>query len=266
MTEIPLDLIENVIEEPTGTFSELLKVAKINPTHELRGADLRNIDFEGCDLSGFDFSRADLRGADFSHANFVGAKFTGADLRDCKWPDSFELLIAEYCLSRFKESKNKYDYLERIKLSCNNNTHDYFELIGNKKKKEGNQDYEGLFFHKNNEGFYSLSELFNSIKNIDTSNDSMRHKMKEIYKFGVRNNMNLVATKLDDGLQYSIDWLNIINSNQIFEFWTNDQKEHPIFTIHDLQKDSGDALISDTDRFYNILLSWTLGEMDGVES
>ncbi len=47
---------------------------------DLRGADLRKVNFEGADLRYVDFRAANLSGSDLSHADCRQADFRGADL------------------------------------------------------------------------------------------------------------------------------------------------------------------------------------------
>jgi hypothetical protein len=51
-----------------ASFTDLARIAELDPARDFRGADLRNVDFGTCDLSGFDFSDADLTGARLNHA------------------------------------------------------------------------------------------------------------------------------------------------------------------------------------------------------
>ena len=88
-------LIDRITDAETQDFSELAKIAELDPLKDFAGADL-----SGVDLSGLDLSEAELSGADLSHthlshtnlshanlsgtnlsnANLTGADFSGADL------------------------------------------------------------------------------------------------------------------------------------------------------------------------------------------
>ncbi len=61
-----------VLEAPTEVFSDLARIAGLDPATAFVGADLQRIDLGGSDLGGFDFS-----GADLTDARWEGA--TGLD-------------------------------------------------------------------------------------------------------------------------------------------------------------------------------------------
>lgn len=70
-----------------STFTELVRIAKLDPAKAFRDADLSGIDFAGCDLSGYDFSGADLTGSSFRHASTDGAIFKRAKTAGTAWPN-----------------------------------------------------------------------------------------------------------------------------------------------------------------------------------
>lgn len=67
--------IAQVLEAPTDRFTGLIEIAGLDPAHDLRYADLRNVDFMECDLSGYNFTGAKLSGASFAMARVAGAVF-----------------------------------------------------------------------------------------------------------------------------------------------------------------------------------------------
>lgn len=79
------------------SFGQLVKIAKLNPAIDFRGADLAGVDFGALDISTFDLSSADLRKANLSRTQgFDPRNFVGADLSGAKLPPSTEELAAEH--------------------------------------------------------------------------------------------------------------------------------------------------------------------------
>lgn len=74
-----------------ASFTDLVAIAGLDPAHDLRGTDLRGVDFAGCDLAGYDFSDAMLVGASFRGAIVDGALFGRADLTGVRWPQDYVL-------------------------------------------------------------------------------------------------------------------------------------------------------------------------------
>ena len=66
-------------------FTELVRIAGLDPSTDLRNADLSGVDFAGCDLSGYDFSGAILANASFAGAKTESARFDRADLTGVRW-------------------------------------------------------------------------------------------------------------------------------------------------------------------------------------
>lgn len=69
-----------VVESDELQFDRLIvEVAKLDPTKELVGSDLRGVDFSDADLRGWNFSGCNLVGCNLSHAKIDGStKFDGA--------------------------------------------------------------------------------------------------------------------------------------------------------------------------------------------
>ena len=73
--------IELVLDEGGScSFTELCRLAGLDPRVDFRFSDLRGVDFSNQDLREFDFSGAWLEGCNFSGANIAGAKMIGAHL------------------------------------------------------------------------------------------------------------------------------------------------------------------------------------------
>lgn len=72
-----------------ATFTDLMEIAGLDPGRDLRGADLRGVNFAGCDLAGYDFSGAMLAGSSFRDALVEGAIFDRADLSAVRWPQGY---------------------------------------------------------------------------------------------------------------------------------------------------------------------------------
>lgn len=71
--------VSRVLKAPTISFMQLFYTARLDPSRDLRYANLREIDFSRQDLSGCDFTGSWLKGA-----RFHGAKISGATFSDPK--------------------------------------------------------------------------------------------------------------------------------------------------------------------------------------
>src|SRR6476469_7027938 len=69
------NLVQQVLGAQTKDFSELAKIAGLNPTEDFAGADLSHILWRSADLRG-----ANLRSVNFSDSNLSGANLSSADL------------------------------------------------------------------------------------------------------------------------------------------------------------------------------------------
>lgn len=78
--------LETLLQVPSDEFTTLIKVAKLDPGVDFRGADLSGMDFGVVDLAGYDFTNADLSGADLRRAKIRGAKLGGAVLANAILP------------------------------------------------------------------------------------------------------------------------------------------------------------------------------------
>ena len=82
-------ILAAIDDEPTGEFSELVKVAQLDPKVDFRNAFLVNLSLKGADLSGFDFSGSDLRGTGLRYAaksqGVIISEATRLDPADQKW-------------------------------------------------------------------------------------------------------------------------------------------------------------------------------------
>ena len=70
-----------VLDAPTYRFSELVRVAGLDPARDFRNSVLDGVDFGTDDLSGYDFSGADLSGAVLSRATGLDGMVTDARTR-----------------------------------------------------------------------------------------------------------------------------------------------------------------------------------------
>jgi hypothetical protein len=69
-------MARRIAEAPCTKFTDLVEVAGLDPSNELRNANLSGVSFADCDLSGYDLTAATLIGCDFS-----GAKVSERTLR-----------------------------------------------------------------------------------------------------------------------------------------------------------------------------------------
>lgn len=69
-----------------ASFTDLVRIAQLDPAQAFRGADLRDVDFGESDLFGYDFTEADLSGANLEHATIAGAIFTHCLTTRTRWP------------------------------------------------------------------------------------------------------------------------------------------------------------------------------------
>jgi hypothetical protein len=78
--------LSNILYSDEVRFDKLAKIGDLDPSHDFRFADLRDVDFGESQLDGWDFTGADLRGASFRGAHVrncifdraVGLDLTGA--------------------------------------------------------------------------------------------------------------------------------------------------------------------------------------------
>jgi glycosyltransferase involved in cell wall biosynthesis len=76
--------LNSVLSAEEERFDRLAEIAGVDPTRDLRFADLRDVDFAGSLLVGWDFTGADLRGASFRDARISECIFTDARGVDLK--------------------------------------------------------------------------------------------------------------------------------------------------------------------------------------
>jgi uncharacterized protein YjbI with pentapeptide repeats len=77
----PPEKLRSIISAETDDFVTLLKLAGLDPLHDLTGTDLAGTNLQGADLRGADLREADLRGADLRKADLRKADLREADLR-----------------------------------------------------------------------------------------------------------------------------------------------------------------------------------------
>ena len=78
--------LKALAEADDATFTDLVKIARLDPARAFRGADLHGVDFGDADLYGYDFTEADLSGANFERASIRGANFTHCQTDGTRWP------------------------------------------------------------------------------------------------------------------------------------------------------------------------------------
>src|ERR1043165_853288 len=76
--------LDRLLSAPEDRFDQLAEVAGIDPTRDLRFADLQGVDFSGSVMKGWDFTGADLR----------GANFRGAQISECIFSDAIGANLA----------------------------------------------------------------------------------------------------------------------------------------------------------------------------
>jgi len=72
--------ITRILEADTQKFTELVKIAGLDPSRDFRYSNLAGVDFSGADLSGFDFTGASIEGATFDGALISKAIFTDVEV------------------------------------------------------------------------------------------------------------------------------------------------------------------------------------------
>lgn len=75
------DLIKQIMTAESASFSDLVKLANLDPARDFRGAMLRGVDFSTSDLSGFDFSNGQLVECGFRGAKLGTARFENTAIR-----------------------------------------------------------------------------------------------------------------------------------------------------------------------------------------
>ena len=113
LTERELEIIRALRSGGNLTFSELAKVAGLDPATDFRRADLSDVDFQGSDLSGFDFTGALLKGARFEGARIASSTIFDEDTpadrlnrsRQSVWND-FAQQLAAYQLEIVQNAAN----------------------------------------------------------------------------------------------------------------------------------------------------------------
>lgn len=71
--------VERIMSAEGQSFTELAKLAGLNPATDFRFKDLRGVDLSDLDLRAFDFA-----GSDLSYADLTGSQFADAALFDCR--------------------------------------------------------------------------------------------------------------------------------------------------------------------------------------
>jgi len=81
-------ILHKLIAADDASFTDLVRIAGLDPSKDFRGANLRKVDFTGCNLTGYDFTGTDMSGSDLSGAYLGDANFTQAVTQGTKWPES----------------------------------------------------------------------------------------------------------------------------------------------------------------------------------
>ncbi|WP_155931506.1 pentapeptide repeat-containing protein [Methylopila sp. 73B] len=75
----PIEQIDRILEAKDASFQDLLALAKLDPSQDLRGCDFRGVDFGELQTPILDLTRCDLRGANLSRVT-AAVITTGADI------------------------------------------------------------------------------------------------------------------------------------------------------------------------------------------
>ncbi|MTH80321.1 DEAD/DEAH box helicase [Paracoccus aestuariivivens] len=79
-------VLVDIMSYDGADFSVLVGVAGLDPSVDLRGADIRDVDFGHSNLDGYDFSYADISGCRFDRAKLKGAIFAYNRDEGTVWP------------------------------------------------------------------------------------------------------------------------------------------------------------------------------------
>ncbi len=80
-SQATLDTVDAVIRDDDSSFTNLMRISKLDKCNDFQNADLRDIDFSNANLTGFNFSGSDLRGAFGVNVTFDNSTiFIGAQL------------------------------------------------------------------------------------------------------------------------------------------------------------------------------------------
>jgi hypothetical protein len=86
LTDKERKTLRALAEADGASFTDLVKIAHLDPALAFRGANLRDVDFGRSDLSGYDFTEADLSGANLERALIERAIFSRCKTRGTRWP------------------------------------------------------------------------------------------------------------------------------------------------------------------------------------
>jgi uncharacterized protein YjbI with pentapeptide repeats len=115
------ELIQLVVEAKTDDFVELIKIADLNWTEDLTGADLKELNLVYIFLSGADLRYTNLSNTNLNHANFKfailsGANLSGADLSNANL-DAANLKDADLSDTKLIATNLRYTYFYNANLS-----------------------------------------------------------------------------------------------------------------------------------------------------
>ena len=101
-------------------FANLVKIAKLDPARDFRGADLRGVDFGTSNLRGFDFTGADLSGARLDRSNTEGATFDDACTTEVVWPNPIDKRQSRGRIERYELKPVQLEVLDGILRALRN--------------------------------------------------------------------------------------------------------------------------------------------------
>lgn len=173
--------IRVVLEAKTNEFTELVKIAGLNPETDFTYSNLSNGDFSNCDLGGFDFTGSDIENAIFEGAKITNTRF---DKKQRK-------------LSQLNNAADYYSFLKRsIKLDSLPGSHGSLKGSDHKNLSLSNFDSYSSKIHDltfNANGF----ELFCQEFHFEKDRSATRRQKKQIYKIFKENWRKFVRRRID---------------------------------------------------------------------
>lgn len=116
--------VENATEAERNSFTELVKLARLDPSRDLRFSDFARVSFKGQNLEGYDFTGCILHGCSFEGASIAKANFSQAELGRIVFP--VEVDGAEETIARISDPQDAGEAVVtswRSGKSCNYDSH-----------------------------------------------------------------------------------------------------------------------------------------------
>lgn len=116
LTDKQNSIVLEILNSNDVTFSDLVKIAELDPASDFRHANLQNVDFGTAKLSGYDFTGADFSGANFRLAAIGEMISEGAVVEGAVWPEGTERVsddtLAEQLVETLFHRMNLYNAIE----------------------------------------------------------------------------------------------------------------------------------------------------------